>query len=399
MKATKKTILLFFLISFILTPLSQIVIAEENGTGIKNELSETNQKAYDTLPSDKELAKSVKDSNANIGEASNKEIGKGKGKLYDAYKDEIDDYIKNRKKAGLSTAGIKDTAKKYNTDTGKLEDVKMWDVNGHLTNLALSAGKFFIQTASEPLKSFTIKPSDVLIAPSAKPMKDAFNGLTDILIALFLIFQLSKIIISRAIDIGYNGQLIYDKIFKTFTAVILVGLYEPIFKLVLNFQYLLVTPILNSIDIDKNMASVIALNGLLVDSTGMMFILPFVGIMLVVVTLSLFYSLALLIVLFVIGPVAITTMVNEDMEFFSLWFRKVVSRVLTLMLQSLCIAMCFATLFRITFNYKETLTDYMLGIAFLFVALSIPKMLENFGDSSGAGRSTMLFMRSVGRRK
>lgn len=98
MKTTKKTILLFFLISFILTPLSQIVMAEENGTGIKNELSDTNQKAYDTLPSDEELAESVKDSNANIGEASNKEIGKGKGKLYDAYKDEIDDYIKERKK-------------------------------------------------------------------------------------------------------------------------------------------------------------------------------------------------------------------------------------------------------------------------------------------------------------
>lgn len=105
------------------------------------------------------------------------------------------------------------------------------------------------------------------------------------------------------------------------------------------------------------------------------------------------------IILYIMGPVAITTMVNDEMNFFSLWVRRLVSRVLTLLLQSLCIAMCFATLFHITFKYNETITDLMLAIAFLFVALSVPKMLENFGDSSGAGRSTLLFVRSMGRRR
>lgn len=399
MKVLKKSVLIVFLFSFIFTSLSHTAKADEKGTGVQNNLSNTSQKAYNSLPSDEELQKMVGNQNASIAQASNKKIGKGKGALYKAYGDEIDKYIKERKKSGLSSPGLKKTAQNYNTSTGKVEGKNPFDVQRHITNLGLSFGKFAIETASKPLKSFTIKPGDVLNAPSAKPMKDAFNSLTDVLLALFLIFQLSKTMVSRAIDIGHNGQAIYDKIFKTFMAAILIGLYEPIFKLILNFQYLLVTPILNSIEVNDSMAGQIALNGLLVDATGMTFMVPFVAVMLIVVTMSLFYSLAMMIILFIIGPVAITTMVNEDMEFFSLWFRKVISRVLTLMLQSLCIAMSFATLFRITFSYTETITDYLLGIAFLFVALSIPKMLENFGDSSGAGRSTMMFIRSVGRRK
>lgn len=395
----KKIIIFSLLFTILLMPISKVVYAEETGTGVKNDLSGSSQKAYNSLPSDSELQKEVKDNEVDISKSSNKKIGKGKGKLYKAYKKEINKYIKDRKKQGLTTNGIKKTAKKFNTETGKVEDVSPWDVQGHVTNLALSLGKSMIDIAKQPLQTFTMKPGDVLDAPSAKPMKNAFNSLTDILIVLFLIFQVSKIMISRAIDIGYNGQLIYDKLVKTIVAVVLIGLYEPIFKVILNFQYLLVTPILKSIDIDSDMSSIIALNGLMVDSTGVALILPFVAIMLIVVTLSLFYSLALMIILFITGPLAISTMMNEDMEFFSLWLRKVVSRVLTLVLQSLCIAMSFATLFRVTFSYTTTLTDYMLGIAFLFVALSIPKLLENFGDSSGAGRSTLLVMRSMGRRR
>jgi hypothetical protein len=410
----QKIFIVSLLFILMLIPLSKITYAKDEpnkidvkkvtydkdkGIGIENDLGGTSEEAYNTLPSDTELAKQLENKKADIAKSSNKKIGKGKGKVYDAYKDEIDNYIQERKKTGLPTNGIKKTMQNYNTETGQVEGGSMFDVQKHITNLGLKIGKFTIDVATQPLKSFTMKPSDVLDAPSAKPMKNAFNSLTDILIALFLIFQLSKIMISRAIDIGYNGQLIYDKLFKTICAVVLIGLYEPLFKVILNFQYLLVTPILKSIDINEKMSSIIALNAMVVDTTGLMVMLPFVGLMIIVVTLSLFYSLALMIILFIVGPLAITTMVNEDMEFFSLWIRKVVSRVLTLMLQSLCIAMSFSCLFRITFSYKETITDYMLGIAFLFVALGVPKLLENFGDSSGAGRSTMLVMRSMGRRK
>lgn len=136
----------------------------------------------------------------------------------------------------------------------------------------------------------------------------------------------------------------------------------------------------------------------MVDSSGPIIALPLMALLMVVLTISLFFSLALFIILYIMGPIAIATMVNDDMDFFSLWIRRLVSRILTFLLQSLCIAMCFATLFHLTFSYREAITDLMLAMAFLLVGLSVPKMLENFGDSSGAGRSTLMFIRSRGRK-
>lgn len=393
----KKVVITFMLFSFLLVPFNNFIIAAEEGTGIKNNLDTTNEEAMRSLPSDSELEQQVKERKADIVEAGQtKKIKKEKGGLWKAYKDEIKSEIEKRK-GDPQAKDLKKFAKDFNTGTGKL-DVSKFDVEGHVNNIFLGMGTSIVKWATEPLKHFTIKPADVLEAPSAKPMMIAFSSLTDILLAVFLVFQLMKIMLARAIDIGYNGQAIYDKTLKTFVAATIIGLYEPLFKIALNFQYLLVSPILNAIDIKDSSASLVALKGLMVDSTGPIIALPLMGVLMIVVTISLFYSLALFIILFIMGPIAIATMVNDDMNFYSLWIRKLVSRILTFLLQSLCIAMCFATLFHITFSYQEALTDLMLSMAFLLVALSVPKMLENFGDSSGAGRSTLMFIRSRGRK-
>lgn len=397
----RKLISVLLLFSFFLLPFGQYALAVEEGTGIKNDLDTTNEEAMGSLPSDSELEQQVKDKKVDIVEGSQpKEIKQEKGGLWKAYKDEIKAEVKKRKADGESderAESIKEFAEEFNTATGKLE-VSKFDVEGHINNIFLSMGTFMIEWGTEPLKQFTIKPADVLDAPSAKPMMIAFSSLTDILLALFLVFQLMKIMLARAIDIGYNGQAIYDKILKTFVAATLIGLYEPLYKVALNFQYLLVSPILNAIDLKENTASLVALKALMIDGSAPIVTLILMAILFLVLTLSLFYSLALFIILYIMGPIAIATMVNDDMEFFSLWLRKLVSRILTFLLQSLCIAMCFGTLYHMTFDYRETITDFMLAIAFLFVGLSVPKMLENFGDSSGAGRSTLMFIRSRGRK-
>ena len=391
------TLSLIFIV--LLAPLGNIALAKDDqGIGVKNELTTSNKETMDSLPTDSELEQQVKGNKADIVTAGkSKKIPKGKGGIWKAYKDEIKDEMEVRKKNGMPSS-MQKFAEEFDTTTGKLK-VGKFDVNGHINNVFLSIGTTLVKTSTEPLKHFTIKPADVLEAPSAKPMMLAFSTLTDTLLVLFLVFQLTKIMLAKAVDIGYSGSAIYDKVLKTFVAGTLIGLYEPIFKAIMNIQYLLVSPILNAIEIKDNTAAIIAFKGMMIDSTAPMICLPLVAILLIVVTLSLFYSLAMFIILYIMGPVAITTMVNDEMNFFSLWIRRLVSRILTLLLQSLCIAMCFASLFHITFKYGETITDLMLGMAFLFVALSVPKMLENFGDSSGAGRSTLLFVRSMGRRR
>lgn len=391
-----KLLFVFLFVILISLPIHHVALAKDQGIGVENELNTSNEEAMKGLPSDSELEDQVKDNKADIVEAGqSKKIEKKKGALWDAYKDEIKKEIDKRKKVGTNPKEMKDFAKNFNTETGKLEGKNPFDVERHIQNVSLSTGTLLVNVATEPLKHFTIKPSDVLEAPSAKPMMTAFSSLTDILLALFLVFQLTKIMLMRAIDIGYNGQVIYDKVIRTCIATTFIGLYEPIFKAIMNFQYLLVTPILNAIDVKESTASIVAFKTNMIGGGGPAVGMPLVAILLIVVTLSLFYSLAMYIILYIIGPLAITTMVNDDMDFFSLWLRRLISRILTFLLQSLCVAMCFATLFHITFDYRETITDLMLSISFLFVALSVPKMLENFGDSSGAGRSTLLFIRGM----
>lgn len=397
----KRVLLMTIFVGLLLIPLSECANAEDEGSiGVENTMSNESKEAFDSLPSDEDLQKQVNQHEESIVDAStNREIKKEKGGLYKAYKKEVDEEADKRKKYDKEGAKqFKDTIEKYNTSTGKI-DVGTFDVQGHVINVLISVGASGIQLVNEPLASFTIKPSDVLEAPSAQPLKTAFDTLTDVLIALFLVFQITKIMSTRALDIGYQGHAVYEKLFKTIVAVVLIGLYDPLFKLILNFQYLFITPILKSINVSSDMAHIIMLKSITTGANlGYVIVFPIIAVLILIVTISLFYSLALMIVLYVVGPGAIATMVNDDMEFYSLWIRKIVSRVLTLFLQSLCIALSFATLMRVTFSAKESMTDILLGIAFLIVALGVPKMLENFGDSSGAGRTTIMAFRGMKRK-
>lgn len=374
---------------------------DQNGMGLKNDFNYASQSAFDNLPSDSDLEKEIDESTKDISvidQANSKDIEEGKGGLYNTYKDEFDKLYEKKKKISKDSANdFKDLIKKYNTSTNKFE-VGKFDFGGHTLNTFIKFGSGSLDLVTKPLGTFTIKPSDILESPSALPLKNAFGSLTDSLIVVFIIFQVLKIIVLKATDIGNYSNAIYEKVAKTIIAVIVISLYDPLFKLVLNIQYLLITPILKSISIDDKLGSIIMVKALIVSADSIIIAIPVIGILMLVVTISLFYSLAFLIILYVTGPLAIATMVNEEMDFYSLWVRKLVARVLTILLQSLCIALSLATLFRITFDVQKNATDLLLSGAFLLVALSIPKVLENFGDTSGTGRTTVVAMRSLIRR-
>ncbi|WP_440868058.1 conjugal transfer protein TrbL family protein [Staphylococcus shinii] len=375
--------------------------AKDNGTGVKNNNVDVSQEAFNSLPNDDELESELNESMGNesiIKQGKAKKIKKGKGGLYKTYEKDIDKLYKRiEKTSGKDRAeAMQKLVEEYNTSTNKL-DVKKWDIEGHTANIFMKIGSGALGMVTKPLQTFTIKPSSILTSPSAKPLKEAFTTLTDSMVALFLIFQVLKILVLKATDIGNYGNAIYDKVSKTVVVLILVGMYDPLFRLVLNIQYLLITPIMKSIKIDNEMGSLIMLKSLIVNSDAVMIAVPVIAILMLVVTISLFYSLAYLILLYITGPVAITTMINDEMDFYSLWVRKLVSRVLTVFLQSVCIALSLATIFRITWDIQEVGTDLLLSIAYLMLALGVPKILENFGDSSGAGRTTIMAVRSMKR--
>lgn len=374
---------------------------DQNGMGLKNDFNYASESAFEGLPDDSDLEKEVNEATKDISvieQANTKTIQKGKGGLYKTYQEEFDSLLDKQKKINKDQAkATEKLVNKYNTSTNKLE-VKKFDFAGHMMNTFINFGSGALDLVTKPLATFTIKPSDILDSPSAQPLKNAFDSLTDSLIIVFIIFQVMKIIVLKATDIGNYSNAIYEKVAKTIIALVIIALYDPLFKLVLNIQYLLITPILKSISIDEQLGSIIMMKTIIVGPDTIIIAMPVLGILMLVVTISLFYSLAYLILLYVTGPLAISTMVNEEMDFYSLWVRKLVARVLTVFLQSLCIALALSTLFRITFDLQKNATDILLSGAFLLVALSVPKILENFGDTSGTGRTTIMAVRSIARK-
>lgn len=370
---------------------------DQNGMGLKNDFNYASESAFEGLPDDSELEEEVNEATKDISvikQGKAKNIKQGKEGLYKTYEEEFKALYKQNKKVSKETADyVNDIAKKYNTSTNQIEAGK-FDFNDHALNLFIKLGSGGLNLVTKPLGTFTLKPSEILDSPSATPLKNAFDSLTDSLIIVFIIFQVLKIIVLKATDIGNYSNAIYEKVAKTIIALVIIALYDPLFKLVLNIQYLLITPILKSITIDNQLGSIIMLKTLIVSPDSIIIAVPVLGLLMLVVTLSLFFSLAYLIILYVTGPLAISTMVNEEMNFYSLWVRKLVARVLTVFLQSLCIALSLSTLFRVTFDPQKSGTDILLSGAFLLVALSIPKILENFGDSSGTGRTTVMAVRS-----
>lgn len=395
----KKILPLLFLLMFLVGVKSVMAVevaTREDGIGVVNEFSNEDSILVNGLPSEEDLIR-INENNKDVFKETNKttggkEIKSGKGELYKAYKTEIDKFEENQpKNVGKE---IKDLTKQYNTATGKL-DCGTFEFECKINNVIVSLGSGLIKAALDPLQKFIIRPSDVLEAPSVSLYKGAFSTLTDVIVVLFFIFQILKILSMRMTNGEGISQGVFEKTVKLIVSVSLIGVYDILFKIALSIQYLLVSPILASIALDKNSASLVFLKSLLLGGgTSIVIMLGVLSVVYLAVILALFYRLALLIVLYITGPIAIATMVNDEMEFFSLWLRKLVGGIVTLLLQSLCIALSISTTFRLSFNENQNMTDLCLSLAFLFLALGIPRLLENFGNSSGSGRTTLIMARS-----
>ena len=111
------TLSLIFIV--LLAPLGNIALAKDDqGIGVKNELTTSNKETMDSLPTDSELEQQVKGNKADIVTAGkSKKIPKGKGGIWKAYKDEIKDEMEVRKKNGMPSS-MQKFAEEFDTTTG-----------------------------------------------------------------------------------------------------------------------------------------------------------------------------------------------------------------------------------------------------------------------------------------
>lgn len=394
----KKNVYVFWLlIVLMLIPTNALAIeqnptANSEGAGVKNDLFyAVDGIDINGIPNETELANIAEQNKELMKEqefaTQGKKVGKGKGELYKAYKDDIKKLKDTMDKNQYNN--MVDTIKNYNTATGEL-DCGTFDFGCKVKGLLISGGSDFLDIVINPLQNFIIKPSDVLNAPSVSGFKNAFTSLTDVAVVLFFIYQILKIIFMRMTNGEGISQGVFEKTAKLIVSVCIIGVYEPLFKIALSVEYLLVSPILSTVTLSETGADALILRMMLLNSgVGTALLILGLGMIYLVITISLFYRLAMMILLYIVGPFAIASMVNDEMDFFTLWIRKLVANILTITLQALCIAMSIRIGFRVNFDEATNVTDVCLSAAFMFLALGVPKLLENFGNSTGASRASI----------
>lgn len=328
-----------------------------------------------------------------------KKIKKGEGEFYKAYENEINKWKEKREKLFGKGSADDDINLLQDFDyVGGSFDCGWTDVSCHITNVAYGATSTMINWTMIPFSKIVIKPSDVLNNNILNNYLSAFNAITKSLLLLFFIFQIFKLIAIRITDLQSVTQETNEKVIMFIIAAFLIFSYSGLFKAIMNIQYLVNYPLMYGLSATENVGKQITFNMIFMGSLSMTIIfLAIIAILIVVLLLQMYYSLALVSVLYVTGPVAITTMLNNEYNFFNVWLRILVARLVTMGLQALCVVLGIRTYASISFDPVTTLTNALTAIAFFIVGITIPSLLGQFGNSSGGGRAVMSGMKTFTR--
>ncbi|MGR5971080.1 conjugal transfer protein TrbL family protein [Bacillus paranthracis] len=116
------------------------------------------------------------------------------------------------------------------------------------------------------------------------------------------------------------------------------------------------------------------------------------GILIFILVLQFLYRTALAGILFIMGPLAIVTKVNDNLNFYDFWIRLWLATFLTFGMQVLAVTLGFNFLLTPPIGYGEN-ENLFLGLAFFVLALTIPSILGQFGMSTNTTRTMMKFVR------
>lgn len=386
------------LITFILLQLGMflpVVNAEEEG--IYKPVEDVSEKELE-----KEINNSIKIDDWN----DTKKIEKGKKGFYKAYEKEINKMIRDYEKIHG-----KHSASKYKERIEKLDYHKgefacetglgaITDISCHLDSLFLKIGKGTLEYVLAPLSRLAIKPSEIMGNEVINKYKKALNSLPEVLLALFLMIQVAKQYAFRFMD-GEGGKIFNEKIIKTMGAAFLVFMYTPFFKIIMNLQFALTQPIYAKLAGSEKLSKDLIVAFLLTpNDTMMIFFILIFALLFLVMFFQMVYTFALIAVLYILGPLAIVTMVNEEYNLFNLWLRTIVARILTLFIQGLTVVLSFGFLtdFGKVMSMQWQPFQFAVAIGFLIVGMTTPMLLQQFGNSSGSGRIVIAGFRTISRR-
>lgn len=374
----KLRIILISAFSIMLVLLSNTSVLANSLNGVDSELNKSGSQIESEIKTDQKELETY-----NL-----KEIPEGKGEFLKAYEAEFDEW-KETVPGGKQYYKL---MKKYDYQEGEFTCGK-FDIMCHVTNFGYVTGTSIVSALLSPLEKLAISPEEITKDSTLNQFKVAFKTFTTSLLGVFIIFQLLKIYSYRMTNHSDTSGVLNEKIVKLIFASVLLFGYEKFFTAILNIQYRVNFGIFNYLSNSQEVTQSILLNMLLTPN-GIVFVIMILlfAILLAVLFFQMVYSFALVGILYIAGPVAVTTMVNDEYNMFSLWLKTLISRFLTLALQGLSVVLALSFASRISFldgniGVFDSIFDKVLALSFLIVGMSIPALLKDFGNSSGSGRA------------
>ncbi len=265
---------------------------------------------------------------------------------------------------------------KYDHETNQF-NCKWYEVMCQTNGFLFTTVSGFVFGAIDSFGKFQIDSSVITGNAVYEGYMLNFKSLAWTMTAIFLIWQTIKIIILYSANGDEGMNTLYEKVVAVITGAILLGIYGELFDWILELTHLLTETMLTDPVTHYNIMQVLAVN-----SVGYGIILMLVvSAILFVFFISILYRTVLFVVLYISGVMAIPTIVNDQYNFFSLWLKIVVSNILTLTLQLLCFVLGVKTLINLQTG------NFLIGMLFFIVGLSIPTLLSQFGASTGSARA------------
>ena len=320
------------------------------------------------------------------------QVSAKEGDFYDKYKGEFDE--------ALYSENYMDMIKSYDMKTNSF-NCGLMDLYcmANSTQILLGVGAMkFVFTASEYL---ILNPEWIVNEPLFQRYNGYFDTLTTSMMLVFLLWQILAGYLKRLSNIEDTSDLLNQKLLAVIAGGAFLAMYDDIFNIILKLQYDISDSILK-FGLSPEHFLLVTLKYTPSYSIVFTFI---IALIFLVFLIALIYRFVALAFFYVVGPAAIATMLNEEFNYFNLWWKYIINNVITFFLQCLAFSVAVSSLsLQISFiKNLPTGVDIVVGIIIALVvclfALVIPSILGNMGASTGTGRSLGKMVRYIAMRK
>lgn len=265
-----------------------------------------------------------------------------------------------------------------------------FDCNLNATLLTMLIG--IIKAVLSGTETAVVTGNDIVGSDLFRPYHLSLERLSVTMLSIFIMWNVVKIVAMRFADQDDGMLALNEKLVKVLAMGILLGIYPSFFNWVMRLQSTAVEAVMQEgIDNEMVIVSLFIRGG----SHGLV-IAFIVALVVFVFAIAFMYRFVLFGMLYITGVIAIPTGINDEYNYFSLWLRLLITNGITLFLQSIAYTLGVNSFF--TFEDLNSNLNFVTGLAFFILALVIPSLLGQLGQSSGTGKALGSIVRVASRR-